>query len=294
LFNADPSRVFVAANATSALLDLLERWLIARPGAKIIKTRQSYPSLVLAGLGVPTHWVPPTDAGYLEAIDACLGAAVVLLEGCDYLSGQRYDIDLIQAAAARKGLSVILDASQWPAPSAQLRDNMAIVFAGHKWAGGPNGIGIGLVPESFPLAGRAGTESIARGWQLPLQDWSFKPTAARLDTGGGGNPYLSVALLRQSLALLESVGRAAVEAHVAQLATGLRSRLAPLNVRLMPASHTSMVCFELPRADFGAAAEAHGLILTAGLGRVRLSPAPFNSMDDVDRAVEVIDRLIGG
>ncbi|MBX9900409.1 MAG: aminotransferase class V-fold PLP-dependent enzyme [Burkholderiaceae bacterium] len=292
LFQCESSRVFIAANATSALLDVLDRWLLRHPNSTIIKTRQSYPSLVLAGQAVQTHWVHATDAGYLEAIAACSGTGIVLIEGCDYLSGRRYDINAIQAAAASKGLSVILDASQWPAPNLHLQENMAIIFAGHKWAGGPNGIAIGMIPESFPLDGRSGTESLNRGWRLPLDTFSFKPTAARLDAGGGGNPYLNLALLHQSLSLLASVGRAAVENHVVELATSLRSKLSHLNVQLLPANRASMVCFQMPFADFGSAAEDHGLILTSGLGRVRLSPAPFSSEKDVDDAVAIIERMI--
>lgn len=295
LFCCAPEDVFVGANTTSVMRTILECLLQRWPGMRLIATRQAYASLpLMARLFTEVTWVAPTTQAYVDAVRACTGPAAVLVESQEYRSGGRYNLHAIAQARPREDVHLVADLSQWP-DHRVMGDRIALCFSGAKWAGGPNGIAIGVLPPAWPREPAADGWAGLRDWTLPLGDVQALPSAARLDAGGGGKPFLSMLLLRQGLQFIARLGRPAIEAHVMELSSRLRHELKQSGFHVLPValpSGNTTIGFDSDaegRAFFDEL-ERQGVICTYGLRRIRLSPGPWTDLDDLAQAVDRLHR----
>lgn len=295
LFCCAPEDVFVGANTTSVMRASLECLLQRWPDMRLIATRQAYASLpLMARLFKSVTWVAPTTQAYVDAVRNCTGPTAVLVESQEYRSGGRYNLQAIAQARPRDDVYLVADISQWP-DHRVMGERMALCFSGAKWAGGPNGIAIGVLPAGWPREPAVDGWAGLRHWTLPLTEADALPSAARLDAGGGGKPFLSMLLLRQGLQLIARLGRQAIEAHVMELSLRLRHELKQAGFHVLPValpSGNTAIGFDTD-ADgqaFFRELERQGVVCTYGLRRVRLSPGPWTNMDDLEQAIERLQR----
>ncbi len=129
--------------------------------------------------------------------------------------------------------------------------------------------------------------------ELPDHHFELAKTARRFD-------YCSRAFgpareLSAALAYLEKVGIARIEEHAVGLAHRLYEGLSKQGHRLFtpPGNRSSIVTMYAtkPMADVRAAFHAAKVDVTVRDGEVRIAPALFNTVDEVDACLEVTRRL---
>jgi len=133
------------------------------------------------------------------------------------------------------------------------------------------------------------------GRELPDHSYEIDPSAKRFDYSS--RAFGDVYALSAGLTYLETVGVARIEAHtVGSLARRLQEGLARQGHRLFtpPGNRSSIVTFYTtkPEADVRSAFQAAKVEVTVRTGMVRVSPALFNNIDDIDRCLDVTKRLV--
>jgi selenocysteine lyase/cysteine desulfurase len=131
------------------------------------------------------------------------------------------------------------------------------------------------------------------GRELPDHSYEIDSSAKRFDYSS--RAFGDVYALSAGLAYLEKVGVARIETHtIDTLARRLQEGLARQGHRLFtPAGNrSSIVTFYTtrPEADLRSAFQAAKVEVTVRTGMVRVSPALFNNVDDVDRCLDVTKR----
>jgi selenocysteine lyase/cysteine desulfurase len=133
------------------------------------------------------------------------------------------------------------------------------------------------------------------GHELPDHSYEIDSSAKRFDYSS--RAFGDVYALSAGLAYLEKVGVARIETHtIDTLARRLQEGLVRQGHRLFtPAGNrSSIVTFYTtrPEADLRSAFQAAKVEVTVRTGMVRVSPALFNNVDDVDRCLDVTKRLV--
>ena len=134
---------------------------------------------------------------------------------------------------------------------------------------------------------RFGAFSVER--ELPDYQFELRKTAGKFTYAT--LPFAEVYQLGAALDYLEQVGVARIEAHTVALAQRLQDGLLAQGYRLFtpPGNKTSIVTFRLSKdpADLGAALAAARIDVTVREHEVRVSPALFNTEEDIDRILGV-------
>ena len=133
------------------------------------------------------------------------------------------------------------------------------------------------------------------GRELPDHSFEIESTAERFDYSS--RSFGDVYTLGAGLAYLERVGVPRIEAHtVDRLARRLQDGLAGQGHRLFTplGNRSSIVTFYTtrPEADVRSAFQRANVEVTVRTGTVRVSPALFNTTEDIDRCLEVTRRLV--
>ena len=318
----NPTRVVFAANATDAL-NLVFHGLL-RPGDHVVSTRLEHNSVLR-----PLHhfrergWitfdlVEFDGSGFVDPDDIGRSLkpntrAVVVSQASNVL-GTVQPVKYIGQVCAEREVPLIVDASQsagtvpidmtaWQAS--------AVVFTGHKALYGPTGIG-GLVihPDLDIQASRFGGTGVDS--RSPVQTPTFPH---RLEVGtlnllgivglGAGIDFVTQRGLdsvhRQEMALLTRLRdglseRTHVEmycaAHLADHVPVLTLNVNDVNPEdvgaILDADYDIAV-----RVGLHCAPLAHERLGTLHRGAVRFSPGLFNTVEDIDRAVEALASLSG-
>ena len=129
--------------------------------------------------------------------------------------------------------------------------------------------------------------------ELPDHHFELARTARRFDYSS--RAFGAARQLSAGLAYLERVGVARIEEHTVGLAHRLYDGLVQQGQRMFtpPGNRSSIVTMYTarPMADVRAAFHAANVDVTVRNGQIRISPALFNTVDEVDRCLEVTARL---
>jgi len=138
---------------------------------------------------------------------------------------------------------------------------------------------------------RIGEFSVAKA--EPDHHYQLLKTASKFE--GTSRSFGAVAQLQASLAYLDKVGIARIEEHTVGLAQQLYEGLVKQGYKMFtpPGNRSSIVTFNLskPVDDFRAAFRAAKIDVTVRNGQVRVSPALFNNVDEIERFLDVTRRL---
>lgn len=258
--------------------------------------------------------VPGDATGALdrEAYSRALhGAQLVVLNAVSNVLGTRLPVEELAREARQAGARVLVDTAQSGGHVAvDLSDADVVAFTGHKGLLGPQGVGGLWVREGVvvpPLvSGGTGGDSRPREMPAHLPDG--------LEAGTLNGP--GIAGLGAGCRELLAVGLPAVQQRVAGLKARLWDGLAALpGVRVLsprglggggivtlvptrgdPARLAHALDRDhgvLGRAGLHCAPEAHRLLGTLETGALRLSVGWGAEEEDVDRAVEAVDRCVG-
>ncbi len=268
-------------------------------GDNICIDAHEYPSVVgpFAMRRAPAIELRCANGGEPDRIAALVNERTRLIgvSAVSYLTGERFDLAPIRAAADRVGAILIVDYTQ---ASGYLPIEASVAdfafSACYKWMLGTTGVAVaywnrmrqpGWTPAS---AGWNSLGSAADGYEPmpPLRADAMRFTR--------GNPaHASIYVLNGALDYLARFEMPAVLAHVQSLTGALLDRLADLQILSTtprdPSRHGASVCVASPRARAIVDAMAErGVWAWNGHGRVRISFHGYNGSADVDRVVEAL------
>lgn len=313
----DPDRVMFAANATDAL-NLAIQGLV-RPGDHVVATRLEHNSVLrplyhLKDKGIIDYDLVPFDGrGFIDPGDVARSirsnTRLVIVCHASNVLGTIQPVPEIGRVCAERDVPLLIDAAQ---SAGVIPIDMgawqvsALAFTGHKSLVGPAGIGgLVVVPELDVQTTRFGGTGIDSRSLVHTQAFPH-----RLEAGTAN--LLGVIGLSEGLDFLMARGLQRIHAKEMELLTRLRDGLSPLKgVELFCAedlsNHLGLMTVNVkgmdPQdagaildADFAIAVRVglhcaplvHESIGTYPQGGVRFSLGPFNTTEDIHRAIEAM------
>lgn len=256
------------------------------PGATVITLQHEHNSCTIPFLHAGRDLVVESIAqGRLLERLAQGGYAAVAISLVQSLDGSIADLASLRPHVTAAGAWLCVDATQalgWLPFDFAIAD--LVVSASYKWLMGPNGPAFAwaspaLLPHLQPAAPNwfACTDPHAAPYGT---DFALADSARKLDVVPG---LVSLAALRPSLALLDSIGIARVHAHNLALARHVRCGLG------LPETGSAIVSARHSAAP-DALARA-GLIFTSRAGRIRLAFHIHNRLADADHVLNALDGL---
>ncbi len=305
LLNADPLDVAFVKN-TSEGVGIVAEGLPWQEGDNVVTAAEEYPANVypwqnLASRGVETRLVP--SRGNKVAVDDIRAAVdgrtrIVSLSFVEFASGYRNDLDAVGSFCRERGVLFFVDAIQGLGvlPLDVGRSPIDFLAAdGHKWLLGPEGAGVfyirrELVDRLRPVG--VGWNSVLDSFNFSRLDYRLKPHAGRWESGTlniGG-----IMGLGASLQLLLDAGIDAIADRIFELTDylcerALRTGLGVFSSR-EPAERSGIVSLLVPGDPREAVrrCKAANVVVSQRGGRVRVSPHAYNTIEEVDRLVQLL------
>jgi selenocysteine lyase/cysteine desulfurase len=310
LINARPQDIALMVN-TSYGINLAARALPIREGDVIVTNDREFPAniypwMALGAKGVSLERVPcidglPDEEALLRALDRPR-VKVLATSWVSFATGYRVDLARIGQACRERGIYFVVDAIQGlGALTLDLaRTPVDILACGaQKWLLSPWGTGFVYVRPELVQA----LEPQAVGWMstrasenfasLVDYDLTYLPDARRFEVITV--PFQDFSGLNASLELLFELGPTAVSSHVADLAARIVDWVAarPDVTLITPASpdRRAGIVTLRPRDTSASAArlDQAGVVFSLREGGIRLSPHCYNTREEVDAALAVLD-----
>jgi len=311
LLNASPGEVGLAFN-TSYGLNVAARGLPLERGDIVVASDREFPANVypwmrLAERGVSLELLPvtaegwPDEARLLERMaDPRVRAVAVSL--VQFSNGYTVDLAALSAQARTTGTFLVVDAiqglGQVPVDLAATPVDI-LSCGGQKWLLSPWGSGFVYVRRDLIPA----VEPVVMGWmafegtddftRLTDYDPSLRGDARRFEMVS--LPFQDFAGYNTSLDLLLEVGIGNIARHIAVLHAPVQEWAARRGVRISSptgAHGSGIICVAMPNpAEAYRAIRAQGVTASVREGAIRLSPHLFNTVDEMVRVTEMLDRL---
>jgi len=317
----DPDRVIFANNATDALNMAIQGWV--RPGDHVVSTRLEHNSVLrplnhLSRQGIIDYDLIPFDGqGFIDPGDVA-GAIrshtrLVIVCHASNVLGTIQPVADIGRICAERDVPLLIDAAQ-SAGVIPIRMTdwhiAAVAFTGHKSLLGPTGIG-GLVlgPELEIQTTRFGGTGVDSKSLIHTQTFPHRLEAGTINLMG-------IIGLSAGLDYVMSEGLASIHGREMDLLTRLRDGLSGIDciqryamddlsdhVGLMTLSVDGMDPEDVSAildGDFGIAVRSglhcaplvHETLGTYPQGGVRFSLGPFNTPEEIDRAIEAMAAIV--
>ena len=242
-------------------------------------TSELFPFLVQEHRGVRTRLVPAAELVGEIGPDV----DVVAFSAVQMATGEVADLDAIAAAAAEHGAMTVVDATQavgWLPIDASRFD--VVAAHAYKWLMSPRGTAFmtiaskrldAVVPQS--AGWYAGEDPLTTFFGGPLR---LAASARRLDTSPAWFMWVATA---PALAVIEEIGVDAIHEHDLTLANRFRAGLGleSSNSAIVFCDNSEGAADRLARAGVQAAVRG---------GRLRTSWHVYNTVADVERALEVV------
>ena len=312
LFGATTDDIAVAASFSELLGSLA--WAMApATDTNIVGTDLGFPSTLYPWVRVarhtgceirlaPSHSMRIDPAELLDQIDE--RTAVVCISHVEFGSGQQFDLKQLADGAHAHDALFVVDATQSAGAipiDVRKSDVDVLITAGYKWLCGPFGAAVMVLAPHLHTQfdpGLVGFRSHRRLWDLSPVRMELPETARRFEYGTMG--YGNAIGLARAMDTLMDVGIEQIQAHNLGLATqlidGLESRGAEILSPQATAERTSIVSMRLPEADprmVAAQLNANGVVVSGRNDFVRFSPHLYNTAEDIQRALDELDRCLG-
>lgn len=296
------------SHATSAVASALD---FSGPRNCVVASEAEFPTvgqvwLAQEARGAAVRWAPVRDGAIAPAdYEPLLDDRTALVSACHgyYLNGLVQDIGAIAARAHAAGALLFVDAYQTlgtrPIDVKELGADF-LVAGNLKFLMGVAGIAFlyvrgDLIERLHPtLTGWFGRVE-PFGFDAKRLDWA--PNARRFDTGTP--PILNAYIARAGMDLILETGPDKIgEWHdvlAARLIAGGRARGLVLHGIDDPRRKTASTAFLVPDSHaVEAAMRARGVIASARGPVIRLAPHFYNSLADVDQALDVLAGVLAG
>jgi selenocysteine lyase/cysteine desulfurase len=300
--------------STSTGLNIAARALPLEPGETILVSDREFPANVYPWLaqrdrGVGVETLPVTPEGWPDEarlLERLRDPAVRVLavSQVQFSTGYRADLDRLSAACRANGTFLVVDAIQGLGHCPlDLRDTPVDVLAcgGQKWLLSPWGSGFVYVrrdlvehmnPAHVGWMSFEGTDDFTN--LLQYSD-ALRQDARRFEVGTVATQ--DVMAMTVSLGLLAELGIEAIEAYTRALTEPLLAWADRRCVRVVSPRDGLHRCGITCLAPDDAR-QAHRRLKAAGVvcafreGAIRFSPHAYNTMDEMEKVVEVLDGVV--
>ena len=307
--DARPSEIAIVRNTTEGNNQVITG-LDLGPGDEVVIWDQNHPSCAVAWdvsakrRGFTVHRVStpeaPTDppdliVPFVERLTE--RTRVLAFSHVSNITGVALPAKALCARARTLGILTLVDGAQTFGAHALDLDAMGCDFftgSAHKWFMGPKEGGILYVRQAS--AKQLWPAVVGVGWDDAFDD------AQKLETLGQRDDAMIVGLLR-TVEFLDIIGRDVAEARTRALAValkqGIRDTISGATFKTPPQAALSggMVVFALPGVDHEKAFESlyqqHSIggALIGG-DHLRLCPHVYNTMEEVERVIEVLAGIV--
>ncbi len=309
LINAKPHEIAFAAN-TSTGLSFVANGLDWRAGDNVVTADCEFPANQLPwqrlhkAFGVEVRQARERDgrletAEILRLIDD--RTRVVTLSFVEFASGFRNDLETIGNYCRERDVLFVVDAIQGLG-ALQLDVEKCCIDAlsadAHKFLLGPDGVAVFYVAER--ILNRL--QPTVVGWTSVKAPFNF--TAGEQELADGARRFEPGALntagivgLGASIELMLNIGTEKIERYLLELTEYLCERLVDIGYHVVSSRRageaSAMVCctHDAHSAEvLYEHLEAHGIITTPRLGRLRISPHFYNTREDIDALVAALPQ----
>jgi cysteine desulfurase/selenocysteine lyase len=308
LLSVTPGEIALAVN-TGFGLAVVARALPLRPGDVVLVSDREvpanvYPWMRLRESGVTMELVPTTPEGWpdearlLERLEDPR-VRVLAVSLVQFSSGYLADLAALSAATRRTGAYLVVDAiqaiGQLPVDLSRIQVDV-LACGGQKWLLSPWGSGFlyvrgELIPTlDPPVTGWMAFEGTDDFTRLTRYDDTLRADARRFEQIT--LPYQDFAGMNASLGLLLELGVERIAEHLRKLQEPLVRWAERTEGRIVSPrdSHRSGIIAVAPTAvgDAFRRLKAARIICSLREGAIRLSPHAYNTVDEMDRVVEVL------
>jgi cysteine desulfurase / selenocysteine lyase len=311
LIGATPAEIALAMN-TGYGINVAARALPMSPGDVILTPDMEFPANIypwqaaaqergLVYRRIPLENGVLNEDTLLRELDAPR-VKCVSVSWLDSGNGARVDLARVGRACRERGIWFVVDAIQGVgACQLNLKNTEVDILAcgAQKWLLSPWGSGFVYVREELARS----LEPPVVSWMAPkgtddfrrLRDYdmTWRDDARRFEFIT--LPFQEFAGMNESLELFFEIGLDVIERHIASLADEIVRWAQESGVKLVtpadPARRAGIVCVR-PRDAERASADLsrHGIVHSMREGNIRLSPHFYNTVEDVQRALEMIAR----
>ena len=311
LIGAEPGEIALAPNTTMGI-NVAARSLPLAGGDVVVVSDREFPANVypwrgLKDKGVTTELAPVTakgwpDEDYLVGRLADPRVRVLSVSFVQFSNGYRADLARLSAACRAHDVYLVVDAIQGIGNSPlDVREVPVDILAtgGQKWLLSPWGTGFtyvrrGLIEQLKPnFVGWAAHEGTDEYSSLVNYSDELRHDARRFEVGT--IPFQDMLGMTTSLGLLAELTVEAIATYTRSLAEPLLAWAKETGVRVVSPTderHRSAIVCLAPEN----AAEVHKRLKTAGVvcafreGAIRFSPHCYNTVEEIDRVLDVLDE----
>jgi selenocysteine lyase/cysteine desulfurase len=308
LIDADPLDIAFIKN-TSEGIGIVAEGFPWKAGDNIVSAAEEYPAnlypwMNLASRGIELRMVPSRDARiWIDDIRSLIDTRtrLVSLSFVEFASGFRNDLDAVGAMCRERGIFFFVDAIQGLGvlPLSVRQTPVDFLAAdGHKWLLGAEGAGIFYIRRELVDMMHAvgvGWNSVIGARNFGRIDFRLKPNAGRWESGSlnvGG-----IVGLGASLELLLEIGIPAIQERVIELTDYLCERAKAIGMEIYssrrPEDKSGIVSLTVPLADpiqLVRRFKKEGVVINQRAGRLRVSPHFYNTHDEIDRLIGLLQQ----
>jgi selenocysteine lyase/cysteine desulfurase len=311
LLNAPSPDDIALVKSTSEALSFVAYGLTWRDGDNIVSSNVEFPSNRLPWQSLANQGVElrQADLHSAETPEDALFALVdnntrlLTISSIQFASGLRMDLERIGEFCNRRGILFCIDAIQSLGAvqfDVQAYQADFVMADGHKWMFGPEGLGVFY---TTPKA-RDQLKLTQYGWHMMKnthnyenKPWEVHPTARRFECGSPN--MLGIHAFSASLSFLLETGMAAVEALVIAKSDYLKDAI-DKNENLVLLSErqnrlkSGIVTFKhrtVANEVLYQYLQNNGVVCALRGGGIRFSPHFYNTLDEIDRALELVTLL---
>lgn len=308
LIGATPADIAVFSSVSEATSAVASALTFDGPRQTLVVSEAEFPTVAHVWLaqqsrGARVSWAPERDGTIDPSVyDSLIDDRTALVSSCHgyFMNGFVQDVKRIAARARDAGALSFVDAYQTlgTMPIDVHALGVDVLAAGNlKFLMGIPGIAFLYVrPEIVAQLEPAVTGWFGRSNPFAFDnktlDWS--PTASRFDTGTP--PVINAYVARAGMAIIKTVGpkniRAWIEVLGRRLIAGGRDRGLTLHGTDDMRRKTSTTAFVVPDSHHTESAmRARGVLPSARGNVIRLAPHFYNTLEDVDRALDLLAEL---
>lgn len=309
LVKAESADRIAFATNTSAGLNLVANGLKWKAGDRVLINdiefpANVYPFLNLERKGVEVDFIAHENGRITpEHVESNLRpeTRLVSISAVQFLSGYRADLAAIGQLCRDRGILFVVDGIQALGAirlDVQAMHIDALAAGGHKWLMGLQGCGLLYVSESLQqqiTEQPVGWLSVEEAWDFFNYDQPLDPTARRYENGTPN--FTGIYGLNAALGTHFEAGPNNVESHIQYLASHLYESIAALDGVSMFTPDNSSERAGIVTAHLDQRLDTEALMtyftdrhLTVSIrdGKLRLAPHYYNTISELDRAVDIV------